>query len=177
MLDLTILIPCCEKDEIVERSIQENYEILVKYPLVIVDKKGGDKFISLEQQGNINIQYFDQDTSFWFARRFGLEFVKTKYVLNLDADTILPEGYIEEAIRILETHPEIGAVTAEYADPFNNNHHKGFGNSIWRTEQLKELYDWRLTQGQEFKPCECEYMWNKLEKKRKKKDLGQKLTR
>jgi glycosyltransferase involved in cell wall biosynthesis len=161
---ITILIPCYEEDKIIERSIQENYEILVKHPIIIVDKKGGDKFLFLNQQGNMNIQYFTQNTSFWFARRFGLEFVKTKYVLNLDVDTVLPKGYIEQAIAILEARPEVGAVTAEYAEPFNNNHHLGFGNSVWRTEQLKELYDWRLTTKQP-SMCECNHMWDKLMKK------------
>jgi cellulose synthase/poly-beta-1,6-N-acetylglucosamine synthase-like glycosyltransferase len=162
MHDLTILISCCEEDKLVEKSIQENYEILVKYPLIIVDKKGGDKFISLEQQGNMDIQYFDQNTSFWFARRFGLEFVKTEYVLCLDVDTVLPKGYIEQAIEILESYPDVVAIALDYAPPHTQGH-LAFGTSIWRTEVLKELYTWRLTQGQQFRPCECEYMWRKIE--------------
>lgn len=164
MLDLTILIPCAERTELVEWSIQGNEEILTKYPLVIVDREGGDTFVSFEQQGNMNIQYFDQNTSFWFARRFGLEFVKTKYVLNLDVDTVLPPEYIEKAIEILETHPEVGAVALDYAYPYKQNH-LAFGTSIWRTKQLKELYDWRLTSDQPFGVCECKYMWTKVEAK------------
>jgi hypothetical protein len=165
MLDLTILISCCEEDKLVERSILENYEILVKYPLVIMDKKGGDKFISFEQQGNMNIQYFDQNTSFWFARRFGLEFVKTKYVLCLDVDTVLPPHYVESALSILESKSEVGAVALDYAAPFHQGH-LAFGTSIWRTEQLKELYDWRLKEvDQSPVMCECRYMWHKLDTK------------
>lgn len=162
--NLTILISCCEEDQLVEWSIRENYTILVKYPIVIVDKKGGDKYISLEQQGNMDIQYFDQDSSFWFARRFGLEFVKTEYVLCLDVDTILPEGYVEQAIEILEDRPEVGAIALDYAESYKQGH-LAFGTSIWRTELLKELYDWRLTADQKINMCECRYMWNKLEKK------------
>lgn len=148
----------------IDWSIQENYEIFVKYPLIIVDKKGGEKFVQLEQQGNYDIQYFAQDTSFWFARRFGLEFVKTKYVLCLDVDTVLPPFYIESAISILESNPEVGAIALDYAAPRHQNH-LAFGTSIWRTEQLKELYDWKLNSNPENLPCECKYMWNKVEKK------------
>lgn len=162
---ITILIPCCEEDQLVEWSIRANYEILVKYPLIIVDKNGGDKFLLLNQQGNLDIQYFAQDTSFWFARRFGLEFVKTKYVLCLDVDTVLPPHYIEDALSILESRPEVVCVAIDYAHP-NHQNHLAFGTSIWRTELLKELYDWRLTADQQFGICECKYMWQKVEKKK-----------
>lgn len=164
MPDLTILISCCEEDNLVDFSVQENYYILLKYPIVVVDKKGGDRFIFLEQQGNMDIQYFAQDTTWWFARRFGLEFVKTKYVLCLDVDTILPPHYIESAIYILESRPEVTCIALDYAEPHAQNH-LAFGTSIWRTEILKELYDWRLTADQKFGVCECKYMWNKVEKK------------
>lgn len=161
---LTILIPVCESSEMVEKCIQGNENILTKYPLVIIDKEGGEAFVSFEQQGNMNIQYFNQNTSFWFARRFGLEFVKTEYVLNLDVDTILPEGYVEQAIEILEKNPDVYVVALNY--PLESNQtHLAFGTSIWRTEQLKELYDWRLTADQKFGMCECRYMWSKLKEK------------
>jgi hypothetical protein len=159
MLDLTILIPCAEKPELVEQSIQENEKLFSSYPIIVVNKEGGQLF-------NIFALFvFNQNTSWWFARRFGLEFVKTKYVLNLDVDTVLPEGYVEKAIEILETRPEVGAVALNYAKPYNQTH-LAFGTSIWRTEQLKELYDWRLTVIDQSKNlCECRYMWHKLDTK------------
>lgn len=162
-MSLTILITCCEEDDMVEKSMQDNYDILLKYPIVIVDKKGGDKFIQFEQQGNYDIQYFDQDTSFWFARRFGLEFVKTEYVLCLDVDTVLPKGYVEQAIWTLELDPKVAVVALNYSAPTKQDH-LAFGTSIWRTDLLKELYDWRLIE-QPYFFCECKHMWNKVAKK------------
>jgi cellulose synthase/poly-beta-1,6-N-acetylglucosamine synthase-like glycosyltransferase len=167
MPNLTILISCCEEDQLVEWSIRENYAILFKYPIIVVDKKGGTKFLLLNQQRNLDIQYFAQNTSFWFARRFGLEFVKTEYVLCLDVDTILPAHYIEDALRILESESDIGAIALDYAESYKQGH-LAFGTSIWRTELLKELYDWRLTTDQKINICECRYMWDKLKKKNMK---------
>lgn len=155
MNKLTILIPVCESQEMVEKCIEGNENIFPNYPIIVINKSGGDLFKMFAYL------VFDQNTSFWFARRFGLEFVKTKYVLNLDVDTILPPEYIEKAIEILETHSEVGAVALDYAVPHRQNH-LAFGTSVWRTEQLKELYDWRLTADQPFGICECKYMWNKL---------------
>src|SRR5208337_2476383 len=156
MVDLTILIPCFESPRVVEFSISNNEKLFSSYPVLVVNKKGGDLFKMFA------LIVFDQKTSWWFARRFGLEFVKTKYVLNLDVDTTLPEGYVEKAIEILEAHPDIGAVALDYNPPQG---HLAFGTSVWRTEQLKELYDWRLTEEQQGKICECKYMWDKVAKK------------
>jgi len=144
----------------VEACMQGNYDILVKNPIVIVDKKGGDKFIQFEQQGNYDIQYFEQDTSFWFARRFGLEFVKTEYVLCLDVDTVLPPHYIEKAIEALESDPRVAVVALNYCVPTQQDH-AAFGTSVWRTDELKNYYDWRLVEKPYF-PCECKYMWGKI---------------
>lgn len=167
MANLTIVIPCCEKDEIVEKSMQDNYKILVKYPLVIIDKEGGDKFIQFEQQGNYDIHYFEQNTSWWFARRFGLEYVKTEYVLCLDVDTVLPPQYIEKAIELLENNSNIGVVALFYE--LSPQEHLAFGTSIWRTEYLKEIYDWRMSYPPtDSRICECKYMWDKVLKNGKK---------
>jgi hypothetical protein len=152
--DLTILIVCAEEPKLVELSIQKNLDVFKKYPLVIVNRRGGEPFKVF------NSLFFNQQTSFWFARRFGMEFVKTKYILCLDVDTVLPPQYIESAIQILETQPEVMVVASTYATPYTQDH-LAFGTSIWRTDILKELYDWRLTE----KPtqfCECIYMWKKI---------------
>ena len=159
MNNLTILIPCSEEDELVELSINENYGILSKYPIVVVDKKGGDRYIFFNQVGNMNVKYFYQDSSFWMAREFGLDFVRTKYVLCLDVDTILPPLYIEKAIEVLESRPDVACVAINYESP-NKQSHLAFGTSIWSTDLLRELYDWRLERNLK---CECRYMWDKVE--------------
>jgi hypothetical protein len=152
---LTIVIPCSENENLVKFIIQENKEIFSKYQLIIVNKMGGEPFQQFKPL------FFNQDSSFWFARRFGYEFVKTKYTLNLDVDTILPQGYVEEGIKMLESNEEISVVAIDYEEP-NNQGHLAFGTSIWRTEELRHLYDWRLAQDQSGKICECLYMWNKI---------------
>ena len=167
---LTIVIPCFEKPELVAQSIELNKTFFSKYPLVIINKSGGEAFRQFSPL------FFSQNTYFWFARLFGLQFVKTKYVLCLDVDTVLPKDYIEQAIQILESKPSVGAVAIIYAKPHSQDH-LAFGTSIWRTEELKSLYDWRMTfitpPAPVFPPrpqptlqvdsCECKYMWKKLE--------------
>jgi hypothetical protein len=153
LTELTIVVPCDETAEIVVSSLVQNYELYKTYPVIVVNKRGGEPFRQLA-----NARIFDQDTPFWFARRFAYEFVKTPFTLNLDVDTVLPKDYVHEALELLKTpRAKVGAVGLDYAEPYNQSH-IAFGTSLWRTELLRRLYLWRLTPDQE-KTCECLFMW------------------
>ena len=53
--------------------------------------------------------------------------------------------------------PEIVVVVAiDYEKPQG---HLAFGTSIWRTEVLKQLYDW---ESEKVGDCECIHMWKKV---------------
>ena len=155
---LTIVIPSSGKLKFENqvKFAEGNKEIFLKYPIIIISKIKDEVFKSFSSL------FFVQNTSFWFARRFGLEFVKTKYVLCLDTDTVLPLRYVEQSVEILENNYRVGAIALNYEEPYKQNH-LAFGTSVWKTELLKELYDWKLT-GNESSLCECLYMWKKLEK-------------
>lgn len=153
-ISLSIVIPCYElKQHTVAISILANGKLFSKYPVIVVNKGGGNLFKKFAKQ------FLDQDTDFWVARKFGLKYVRTKYVLCLDVDTILPDNYVEQAIDLLEKDQKIGAIALNY-DPLIQDH-LAFGTSIWRTKELKKLYDWKLT-SMPSEICECKYMWNKL---------------
>lgn len=161
---VTIVVPCNERPEVVEANIAANAELYRAYPVIVINKAGGEAF--REALHDVpNVQVIDQDSSFWFARRFAYEFVKTPYTLNLDVDTVLPSGYVERALQLL-TYPsakeaKVGAVGLDYAEPYAQNH-PAFGTSMWPTELLKKLYTWRLTADQHSAICECKYMWAQL---------------
>lgn len=153
MKDLTlliILIPIKEKPEIVDECITGNSIIFAKYPVFVLDSFGGNGF-----KNGIAQFYENKNMKFWEARNYLLSKVQSKYVLNLDVDTILPEGYIEKTLEILENNPEVGAIAIDYE---TLQGHLSFGTSIWRTDILKKYYDWNSTQ----RECECIYMWNKI---------------
>lgn len=154
---LTIVIPCFESEAMVHRCVIANLDVLQRYRVIILNKTGGERFRDF-----IWPMLFNMGASFWFSRRFGYEFVRTEYILNLDVDTILPDGYVEKAIQIMDSDLSIGAVALDYAAPFMQSH-LAFGTSIWRTVELRALYDWRMTSGQSEDLCECRYMFKKVE--------------
>jgi len=92
-MSLTITIPIKAAPKEIEEAIARNQRILETYPIIVVDRQGGDVFKTMK-----NATYFKLDSSFWDARRFALEKVETTYVLCLDIDTVLPENYVKEAI-------------------------------------------------------------------------------
>ncbi len=155
---LTITIPIYESTMLVERAIRDNSNIFSKYPIVIINKSGGEKFKEVQ----LGVKFIDQDSKWWDARKYALEFVQTKYVLCLDLDTVLPTQYIEQAIEILETKPDVACVALNYASP-HNQPHLAFGTSIWRVGILKRLYYWKMIEERCVNDkCECIYMWDKV---------------
>jgi len=91
MQDLTIVIPVKDPPSI-DRFIRENLPILKAYRKIVVDSGGGEKLASLP-----NTEWIREEVPFWEARKLGYRRVNSPYILNLDADTILPVRYVLEA--------------------------------------------------------------------------------
>jgi len=166
MHDLTIVIPVKDPPDL-ERFIRENLEVLSASKKVVVDSGRG------EQLGRLpNTLLFERQVPMWEARRIGYEEVRTPFTLNLDADTILPNGYVLDSLDVLRKN-SCDAVAIDYDPPQG---HYAFGTSIWRTELLKKLYnyppkaveklikvgeqEWITAFQNGF--CECTYMWARL---------------
>jgi len=166
MHDLTIVIPVKDPPDL-QRFVKENLEVLSASKKVVVDSGRG------EQLGRLpNTLLFQRQVPMWEARRIGYEQVRTPFTLNLDADTILPNGYVLDGLNVLRKN-SCDAVAIDYDPPQG---HYAFGTSIWRTELLKKLYDyppraveklikvgeqeWITAFQNGF--CECTYMWARL---------------
>jgi len=154
--NLTIVIPVNEKEEIVEQFIGFNKEYLKNYRVIVINKSGGE---ALREYADVYIQSSDPLHK---ARRAGIDLVLTPFALMLDADVILPVFYIKWALVIFANSKDTGAVSIDY---HRLQGHLAFGQSVWDTEVLKSLYDWRIVK--ETKICECVWMWGKLNRKTK----------
>jgi len=146
---LSIIVVVKENPEIVQQFIKGNYELLRKHLLITIDSGGGEDLHPLSAYYEKN--HYDLS----LARHRGIGIVKTKYVLNLDVDTILPPTYVTEAIAILEADDKVACVAIDYE---KLQGHYAFGTSVWRSGVLKQLYDWKCGMG----TCECIYMWSKV---------------
>jgi len=166
MHDLTIVIPVRAPHDL-DGFIKGNSSILSITKKVVVDSGDGDPLRLLP-----NTLWLQRQVPMWEARRQGYEEVKTPFTLNLDADTVLPNGYVRESLNILREN-SCDAVAIDYDPPQG---HYAFGTSIWRTDMLRKLYDyppkaveklikvgkqeWITAFQNGF--CECTYMWARL---------------
>lgn len=144
---LTMVIPVKNPLDI-NSFINGNKSCLEKYRVVVIDSGGGE---SLERYADI---YVVEEVSMTMARKLGYIFAGTPYILNLDVDDILPNGYIENALFILRDE-NVVVVAIDYEECLG---HYGFGTSLWKANILKKLYDYR--EGNIL--CECVYMWRKV---------------
>lgn len=151
--DLTIVIPVYENPKIIKEFIIGNEKILTENRVIVVNRKGG------EELKPFSTKWIYRDTPFWEARREGLDLVETEYTLCLDSDTILPDGYVEEALTILQLRRFVAVVAIDYEDLQG---HLAFGTSIWRTAILRGLFDWSKNKDNSPKECECVFMWSKV---------------
>ena len=146
---ITIVIPVKEKESIVGEFLLKNMELLTQCKVVVINREGGKE---LEAFADF---YTTMPLRMTDARKHGYNRVTTPFILNLDVDNILPKGYIDEALLLLQNQEDVAVVAIDYEKCLG---HLGFGTSLWRTEVLKAFYDYR--EGNVL--CECSYMWRKV---------------
>jgi len=144
---ITVIICVKEDSHIITKFIEGNKKLLKRYPIIVIDKEGGDKLKEFASY------YEKSDLPLKDARLKAISLVKTKYTLVLDADVILPEGYLRKALKLLKD-PETIVVSIEYDRCIG---HLPFGTSVWKTEWLKKLYYWSGKGS-----CECILMWARV---------------
>ncbi len=149
---ITIVICVKEDPKVIDQFIEGNKKLLEKYPVIVIDKKGGDQLKKYASS------YEKSDLPLNEARRKAILMVNTELTLILDADVILPKGYISKALELLKDEETV-VVSIEYDRCVG---HLPFGTSLWKTKWLKELYDWSG------RGCECLLMWARVHSQKKR---------
>lgn len=151
---ITIALPVFEEPEIVAKFIEANKGIIEKYPLIVIDRKGGE---ALKEYASFYRKTCCPTIGLPLgrSRKFLIGRVQTEITLNLDADVLLPKNFVKESLKKFED-PKVAVVALDYE---NLQGHLAFGPSIWRTEILQKLYDWEF---RKTRKCECIYMWGKV---------------
>lgn len=114
--------------------------------------------IHTNQPGLIDDVLIEETGSLPEARRALVERAQSPYVLNLDADTLIPLEFPGEALKLLKSHPGVGAVALNYRP--HPQHHPDFSCSVMPTLLMRRTYSWPGRGKSE--DCECLFMWRKL---------------
>jgi hypothetical protein len=168
MFDLSIVVPVKNPPEI-DTFVDGNFALFHACDLVVVDSGGGSRLRNMAQT------YIRREMPFWSARKLGYEKTQAPLTLNLDADVIVPLDYVNKAMRLLEKDAD--AVSIFYEDVGHCQGALEYGASMWKSEDLRRLYDFSMTRVSDGKLvkvgshaystlnhgwCECTYMFRKL---------------
>ena len=107
--------------------------------ILLVDSCSADKTIEIAKQYPINIiqlkKHWHHSPS---AGRFsGVNNVSGKYVLIIDGDMELKEGWIEKALNFMEENPKTISVVGKQYDVYSHS------NGIYSRPQVGRSYKWR----------------------------------
>ena len=120
MPKVSVVIPCFNQgaylDEAVQSVLNQTY---VDYEIIVVNDGSTDEITTtlLESYNKPKTRIIHTDNQgLPSARNNGIAIAKSEYILTLDADDKIGETYLENAVQILDSQPDIGIVycDAEY---------------------------------------------------------------
>lgn len=114
--------------------------------------------IRADQPGLIDDVLIEKEGSLPEARKVLVKRAESPYVLNLDADTLVPIEFPGEALNLFKRHPGMGAVALNYRP--RPQTHPDFSCSVMPTLLMRRTYSWPGHEKSE--DCECLFMWKKL---------------
>lgn len=109
-----------------------------KYPIEIIGVNNDSNDKTEQIYKDLGLTYFNEKRhSCGYARQCGLNNAKGKYSINIDADTMYPESYVETVINFMENNPKAIGVSATWSYIPDKNHSK-FG--IFLYTKIRNLY-------------------------------------
>ncbi|HPX61884.1 MAG TPA: glycosyltransferase [Deltaproteobacteria bacterium] len=120
---VSVVIPCYNMGEFVDEAVASIWtQTFDDYEVIIVDDGSDDSGTSLKldclaQRGVKVIRVTNQGVS--AARNRGITTAKGKYILTLDADDLIAPNYLEKAVGVLDSCPDVGVVSCD-AELFGN---------------------------------------------------------
>jgi len=113
--EVSIIIPAYNEENNLIKTLSSFAEIETKYrvELIVVNNASTDRTQQIIDRLKLRSVYVSEQ-GVRYARQAGLEVAKGKYILNADADTIYPKGWIEAYVKVLQ-NPEVSCVYGTYS--------------------------------------------------------------
>lgn len=113
--EVSIVIPAYNEEKDLLKTLSSIAEIKTVYKteLIVANNNSKDKTQELLDRCGIK-SVFAENQGISYARQAGLEAAKGKYILNADADSIYPSGWIDPYVEVLK-NPEISCAYGTYS--------------------------------------------------------------
>ena len=117
MEKVSIIIPCYNQGGYLTEAIRSVQQQTYQDIEIIVVDDGSDDQETLrtlkDDHGPKTRVLRTENQGLSAARNYGISEARGTYILPLDADDMIGDGYVEEAVRVLDKYPEIGIVYCE----------------------------------------------------------------
>jgi glycosyltransferase involved in cell wall biosynthesis len=111
---VAVIIPCYNHGHYIDEAIKSILnQTFVDYEIIVIDD-GSTEPATKEKLKNLDYPkthiYFQENRGPVQTRNIAISKTKAEYILPLDADDYFDHTFLEKAVKILDTRPEIGAV-------------------------------------------------------------------
>lgn len=114
---VSVIIPAYNMEAYIEETLQSVLATEHPIEVIVSDDGSTDRTLALAREwaerDNRVVAITQQNSGVSRARNHAIEQAKGQYVLPVDADDLITPRYIPEAVKVLETHPEVKVVTCE----------------------------------------------------------------
>ncbi|MCO5285903.1 MAG: glycosyltransferase [Chitinophagaceae bacterium] len=113
---VSIIIPCFNMGELLSEtleSVQNVYESSLHQVIVVNDGSTDPRTLEIFKTITQHQVVHKENGGLASARNAGISIAKGKYLLFLDADNLLTDGYLKKGVEVLDNHPEIDIVYGE----------------------------------------------------------------
>lgn len=96
-MDISIIIPTLNEEESIEVCLKSirSQKTKLNYEIIVADCQSEDKTVEIAKRYADKI-VFSEQKNIGIARNTGAKFSQGKYLVFIDADTIIPENYLEK---------------------------------------------------------------------------------
>lgn len=109
---VSIIIPAKNEDRFIERcldSVCDQTYPADKFEIIVIDNNSHDQTATLAKRFDVNIYHCDFKR-IGAVRNFGVSKSKGVFLAFVDADCVVRREWIEDSVRALQEHPNVGAI-------------------------------------------------------------------
>ena len=114
-MDISVIIPTWNEEGYIEDCLKSisSQNINADYEIIVCDAKSDDRTVDIAKKYADRIVLSDRK-SIGIQRNLGAKYAEGRYLVFIDADTILPENYLEKVMEKFETYKELLAFSARF---------------------------------------------------------------
>jgi GT2 family glycosyltransferase len=118
--DLSVIIVSWNVQQLLKHCLLSLYDSIGNLALkvFVVDNASSDSSVEMVRAGFKDVELIAnrENVGFGKANNQALQRCRGRYILFLNPDTLVPDGSIEEMVRFLDYHPNVGMVGPELPD-------------------------------------------------------------